>query len=129
MKKQGKVSLQRRNRVISGFNIDKGWNEKTYDRVKANHDNPVQSIATFVQEQGHDQERDNELQHAVESADDQEPNNEVQHVVQPVVNQEKPMDEADYMKMINDVTDNIIDECEGFQNPLHVLKKKHKKTF
>lgn len=212
--RQEKVSLQRRNRVISGFNIDKGWNEKTlYNRVKAqfpeeckgiefefvknvsgvlvkptlasgvridgnillrsivssgavyvrllvednsdeeddnqrsmdefmseaNHDNPVQSIATFVQEQGHDQERNNEVQHAVESADDQERNNEIQHafqsvdvqeqengeqhVVQPVVNQEKPMDEADYMKMINDVTDNIIDECKGFQNPLHILKK------
>ena len=34
--RQEKVSLQRRNRVISGFNIDKGWNEKTlYNRVKA----------------------------------------------------------------------------------------------
>ena len=34
--RQEKVSLQRRNRVISGFTIDKGWNEKTlYNKVKA----------------------------------------------------------------------------------------------
>ena len=34
--RQEKVSLQRRNRVISGFKIDKGWNEKTLDnKVKA----------------------------------------------------------------------------------------------
>ena len=34
--RQEKVSLQRRNRIISGFTIDKGWNEKTlYNRVKA----------------------------------------------------------------------------------------------
>ena len=34
--RQEKVSLQRRNRVISGFTIDKGWNEKSlYNRVKA----------------------------------------------------------------------------------------------
>ena len=34
--RQEKVSLQRRNRVISGFTIDKGWNEKTLaDKVKA----------------------------------------------------------------------------------------------
>ena len=34
--RQEKVSLQQRNRVISGFTIDKGWNEKSlYNRVKA----------------------------------------------------------------------------------------------
>ena len=34
--RQEKISLQRRNRVISGFTIEKGWNEKTlYNRVKA----------------------------------------------------------------------------------------------
>ena len=34
--RQEKVSLQRRNRVISGLTIDKGWNEKTLDnKVKA----------------------------------------------------------------------------------------------
>ena len=34
--RQEKVNLQRRNRVISGFTIDKGWNEKTlYNNVKA----------------------------------------------------------------------------------------------
>ena len=29
--RQEKVSLQRRNRAISGLTIDKGWNEKTLD--------------------------------------------------------------------------------------------------
>ena len=34
--RQEKISLQRRNRLISGFTIEKGWNEKTlYNRVKA----------------------------------------------------------------------------------------------
>ena len=33
--RQEKVSLPRRNRAISGFTIDKGWNEKTLaDKVK-----------------------------------------------------------------------------------------------
>ena len=34
--RQEKVSLQRRNRVISGFTTEKSWNEKTLDnKVKA----------------------------------------------------------------------------------------------
>ena len=50
-------------------------------------------------------------------------------MVQPAANEEQPVDneeplsEADYMRIIDNTTVNIIDECEGFQNPVLILKK------
>ena len=226
--RQEKVSLQHRNRVISGFTIDKGWNEKTlYNKVKAQfpeeckdiefefvknisgvlvkptlasgvringnillksiastgavyvrllvEDDPdevdsgiqrsmddfmseVNQESIIVQdevqsmncegpntnrhkeeeravEQGHavesadDQERDSGEQHAPITADDQERGNGEQHVVQPAAHNEQPIDngeplsEADYLRIIDNITVNIIDECKGFQNPVAILKK------
>ena len=226
--RQEKGSLQHRNRVISGFTIDKGWNEKTlYNKVKAQfpeeckdiefefvknisgvlvkptlasgvringnillksiastgavyvrllvEDDPdevdsgiqrsmddfmsqVNQESIIVQdevqsmncegpntnrhkeeertvEQGHavesadDQERDSGEQHAPITADDQERGNGEQHVVQLAAHNEQPIDngeplsEADYLRIIDNITDNIIDECKGFQNPVAILKK------
>ena len=52
-------------------------------------------------------------------ADDQKGGSGEQHVVQPEANKEQPIDkeplrEADYMKIIDYITVNIIDECKGF---------------
>ena len=33
------------------------------------------------------------------------------------------LSEADYRRMIDNITVNIISECKGFQNPVHILKK------
>ena len=227
--RQEKVSLQRRNRVINGFTIDKGWNEKSlYNRVKAqfpeeckgtefefvknvsgvlvkptlasgvrinanillksiaptgalcvrllveddpdevdsgiqrsldefisevNEDNQVESIIVqdevqsvrhqesnteveSAMQQGHvaespgNQNLGNGVQHAVESADDHGRENEGQYEVQPVANEEQhvdngeqPLSEADYIRIIDNITVNIIDECKGFQNPVLILKK------
>ena len=86
-------------------------------------------------EQGHavesadDQERDSGEQHAPITADDQEGGNGEQHVVQPAAHNEQPIDngeplsEADYLRIIDNITVNIIDECKGFQNPVAILKK------
>ena len=228
--RQEKVSLQHRNRVISGFTIDKGWNEKTlYSKVKAQFPEKCKGIefefvknvagvlvkpklasgvkingnillksiastgAVYVRllveddpdevdggtqkrlddfmlevnqyshtegiimedevqsmncegpntdtrkeeeravEQGHavesvdDQERDSGEQHAPVTAD--EGGSGEQHVVQPVANREQSIDneeslsEADYLRIIDNITVNIIDECKGFQNPVLILKK------
>ena len=86
-------------------------------------------------EQGHavesadDQERNSGEQHALITADDQEGGNGEQHVVQPAAHNEQPIDngeplsEADYLRIIDNITFNIIDECKGFQNPVAILKK------
>lgn len=88
-------------------------------------------------EQGHavesadDQERDSGQQHAPITADDQE-GGSGEHVVQPAANEEQPKDneepltEADYMRIIKNITVNIIDECKGFQDPVLILKKAQK---
>ena len=52
-------------------------------------------------------------------ADDQKGGSGEQHVVQPEANEEQPIDkeplrEADYMRIIDNITFNIIDECKGF---------------
>ena len=229
--RQEKVSLQQRNRIISGFTIDKGWNEKTlYNKVKAQFPEECKNIefefvknvsgvlvkpklasgvringnillksiastgAVYVRllveddpdeedsgiqrslddfmsevnqyshaegiivedevqsmncegpnagthkeeersvEQGHtlesadDQERDSGEQHAPVTVDDQEGGSGEEHV-QPAVNKEQPIDnekplsEADYMRIIDKITANVIDECKGFQNPVLILKK------
>ena len=51
--------------------------------------------------------------------DDQKGGGGEQHVVQPEANKEQPKDkeplrEADYMRIIDNITVNIIDECKGF---------------
>ena len=75
------------------------------------------------------QERDSGEQHAPITADDQEGGNGEQHVVQPAAHKEQPIDngeplsEADYLRIIDNITVNIIDECKGFQNPVAILKK------
>ena len=49
--------------------------------------------------------------------------------MQPAANKEQPMDngeplsEAEYLRNIDNITVNIIDECKGFQNPVAILKK------
>lgn len=259
--RQEKISLQRRNRVISGFTIEKGWNEKTlYNRVKAqlpedckgiefefvknvsgalmrptlasgvrvngnillksiastgavyvrllveddleedsviqrsldeflsdaNQEthveittvqNEVQSVLRqepdkevassveqrHVAESSNDQMLENGIRHTVESTEDHGKDNGEQraseliandqavvsgeqhshetvhdwgqdngeeHVMQSGGNKEQPMDngeqclsEADYRRMIDDITVNIISECKGFQNPVLILKK------
>ena len=45
--------------------------------------------------------------------------NEEQHVD----NGEQPLSEADYIRIIDNIPVNIIDECKGFQNPVLILKK------
>ena len=52
-------------------------------------------------------------------ADDQKGGSGEQHVVQPEANKEQPIDkeplrEADDMRIIDNITVNIIDECKGF---------------
>ena len=52
-------------------------------------------------------------------ADDQKGGRGEQHVVQPEANKEQPIDketlsEADYMRIIDNITVNIIDECKEF---------------
>ena len=259
--RQEKISLQRRNRVISGFTIEKGWNEKTlYNRVKsrlredckgiefefaknvsgalmrptlasgvrvngnilpksiastgavyvrllveddleedsgiqrsldelmseANQEthveittvqNEVQSVLRqepdkevtssveqrHVAESSNDQMLENRIRHTVESTDDHGQDNGEQraseliandqavvsreqyspetvhdwgqgngeqHVMQPGGKKEQAMDngeqclsEADYRRMIDNITVIIISECKGFQNPVLILKK------
>ena len=80
-------------------------------------------------ESADDEERDSGEQHAAITVDDQEGGNGEQHVVQPAANKEQPVDngeplsEADYLRIIDNITVNIIDECKGFQNPVAILKK------
>jgi len=80
-------------------------------------------------ESADDQEHDSGEQHAPITAHDQEGGNGEQHVVQPAANKEQPMDngeplsEAEYLRNIDNITINIIDECKGFQNPVAILKK------
>ena len=246
--RQEKISLQSRNRVIGGFTIEKGWNEKTlYNRVKAQlpedckgiefefvknvsgalmrptlasgvrvngnillksiastgavyvrllveddleEDSVIQrSLDEFLSDANQEthveittvqnevqsvlrQEPDKEvassveqrhIRHTVESTDDHGQDNGEQcaseliandqavvsgeqhspetvhdwgqdngeeHVMQPGGNKDQPMDngeqclsEADYRRMIDNITVNIISECKGFQNPVLILKK------
>ena len=44
------------------------------------------------------------------------------HKEQPTDNGE-PLSEAGYLRIIDNITVNIIDECKGFQNPVAILKK------
>ena len=86
-------------------------------------------------QQGHvaespgDQNSGNGVQHAVESADDHGRGNEEQYEAQPAANEdqhvdngEQPLSEADYIRIIDTITVNIM-ECKGFQNPVLILKK------
>lgn len=69
-------------------------------------------------------------QHSPETVHDWGQDNGEEHVMQPGGNKEQPMDngeqclsEADYRRMIDNITVNIISECKGFQNPVLILKK------
>ena len=69
-------------------------------------------------------------QHSPETVHDWGQDNGEEHVMQPGGNKDQPMDngeqclsEADYRRMIDNITVNIISECKGFQNPVLILKK------
>ena len=69
-------------------------------------------------------------QHSPETVHDWGQDNGEEHKMQSGGNKEQPMDngeqclsEADYRRMIDNITVNIISECKGFQNPVLILKK------
>lgn len=91
-------------------------------------DNGEQRASELI---ANDQAASSGEQHSPKTVNDWGQDNGEEHVMQPGGNKEQPMDndveqclsEADYRRMIDNITVNIISECKGFQNPVLILKK------